>query len=161
MLYFSVFAWLFLLFCFSAKNELSEPFKSQPNARSKSNLIQPPLASSLPNKSPVTRVEVSSYRRWSEATVDHKVSKSEWQSNFERSYIELEELGRGRFSVVRRCQEIMSGNEVAVKFVNPKKQNEQDTLREFRHLARIKNPHVISSFGLYLTSNSHAIVMTL
>ena len=151
----------FLLFCFSSKNELSEPYKSQPNSRSKSNLqIQPPLAAST-NKSPVTKVEVSSYRRWSEATVDHKVSKSEWQSNFERSYIELEELGRGGRAVVRRCQEIMSGNEVAVKFVNPKKQNEQDTLREFRHLARIKNPHVISSFGLYLTSNSHAIVMTL
>ena len=27
-----------------------------------------------------------------------------WQRDFERRYIELEELGRGRFSVVRRCQ---------------------------------------------------------
>lgn len=77
------------------------------------------------------------------------------------NYIELEELGRGRFSVVRRCQEFMSGNEVAVKFVNKRKQSEAETLREYRHLTNIKNPYVISSMGLYLTSNSFAIVMTL
>lgn len=147
----------------------AEPvLKSNPTRRyegSKSNLMPQPqtLASSLPSSkeaNAVTRAEVSPYRRWSETSVDQKVS-NEWQSNFERSYIELEELGRGRFSVVRRCQEIMSGNEVAVKFVNRRKQNEPDTLREYRHLAQIKNPHLISSFGLYLTSNSYAIVMTL
>ena len=106
--------------------------------------------------------EVSPYRRWSEASSEGlKVSCHEWQSNFERSYIELEELGRGRFSVVRRCQEIMSGNEVAVKFVNRRKQCEADTLREYRHLAQMKNPYIISSMGLYLTSTSYAIVLTL
>ena len=161
--FFSFFCMVFISSFFSStKPELSEPIKSNPPRSSKSNL----MASSLPSKSPAApatvaaRVEVSPYRRWSETSVDQKVS-NEWQSNFERSYIELEELGRGRFSVVRRCQEIMSGNEVAVKFVNRRKQNEPDTLREYRHLATIKNPHLISSFGLYLTSNSYAIVMTL
>lgn len=117
-------------------------------------------------KSPI--VEVSPYRRWSEAAtasleadVGRAKVSNEWQSNFERSYIELEELGRGRFSVVRRCQEIMTGNEVAVKFVNRKKQDEVDTLREYRHLAALKYPYLIASRGLYLTSNSYAIVMTL
>ena len=140
--------------------------------RSHSNVHPPNLSSSSPtvssvspsSKSPV--VEVSPYRRWSEAastleTVTNKVSHYEWQSNFERSYIELEELGRGRFSVVRRCQEIMSGNEVAVKFVNKRKQNEEDTLKEYRNLAHVKNPYIITSMGLYLTSNSYAIVLTL
>ena len=42
-----------------------------------------------------------------------------------RCYIELEELGKGRFSVVRKCQEIISGNEVAVKFINRRKQGER------------------------------------
>ena len=150
----------------STKPELSEPIKSNPPRSSKSNLMASSLPTTASSKSPAApatvaaRVEVSPYRRWSETSVDQKVS-NEWQSNFERSYIELEELGRGRFSVVRRCQEIMSGNEVAVKFVNRRKQNEPDTLREYRHLATIKNPHLISSFGLYLTSNSYAIVMTL
>lgn len=150
----------FFLSVFSAEPVL----KSNPTRRyegSKSNLMpQPQTLATGKEANAVTRAEVSPYRRWSETSVDQKVS-NEWQSNFERSYIELEELGRGRFSVVRRCQEIMSGNEVAVKFVNRRKQNEPDTLREYRHLAQIKNPHLISSFGLYLTSNSYAIVMTL
>ena len=85
----------------------------------------------------------------------------QWQSNFERSYIELEELGRGRFSVVRRCQEIMSGNEVAVKFINRRKQDEHETLREYKYLSEMKHPNVISALGVFLTSNSYAIVMTL
>ena len=42
-----------------------------------------------------------------------------------RCYIELEELGKGRFSVVRKCQEIISGNEVAVKFINRRKQGKR------------------------------------
>merc|ERR1712029_379278 len=95
----------------------------------------------------VTRAEVSPYRRWSETSVDQKVS-NEWQSNFERSYIELEELGRGRFSVVRRCQEIMSGNEVAVKFINRRKQDEHETLREYKYLSEMKHPNVISALGV-------------
>ena len=45
-----------------------------------------------------------------------------WQPDFELQYIELEEVGRGRYSVVRRCQEILTGREVAVKFVNRRKQ---------------------------------------
>ena len=63
--------------------------------------------------------------------------------------------------MVRRCHEIMSGNDVAVKFVNRRKQGEAETLREYRHLAQLNHPHIISSLGLYLTSNSYAIVLTL
>lgn len=152
----------------SPQPPLPIPNKTRP--RTQSQITPPNLTSTPPNqnrahspKSPKV-AEVSPYRRWSEATsapsIEEKVS-NEWKSNFERSYIELEELGRGRFSVVRRCQEIMTGNELAVKFVNRRKQNEADTLREYRHLANIKNPYIISSTGLYLTSNSYAIVLSL
>jgi serine/threonine protein kinase len=90
-----------------------------------------------------------------------QASEVVWKTNFERSYIELEELGRGRFSVVRRCQEIISGNEVAVKFINRKKQSEKDTVREYTYLSDIKHTSIIASMGLYSTSTSYAIVMTL
>lgn len=172
--------------CFSSGSDQRDKWDVSPSAaedvsssksRSQSNVNPPNLSSSSSfppatmqrassPKSPI--VEVSPYRRWSEAataSLEADVGKAkvsnEWQSNFERSYIELEELGRGRFSVVRRCQEIMTGNEVAVKFVNRKKQDEVDTLREYRHLATLKHPYLIASRGLYLTSNSYAIVMTL
>ena len=52
--------------------------------------------------------------------------------------------------MVRRCHEIMSGNDVAVKFVNRRKQGEAETLREYRHLAQLNHPHIISSLGLAL-----------
>ena len=142
----------------------------QPRSRTQSHLHPLNLATSHhhqnPNKSP-QQAEVSPLRRWSEAAVmasnspPGKPQQPQWQTNFERSYIELEELGRGRFSVVRRCQEIMSGNEVAVKFINRRKQDEHETLREYKYLSEMKHPNVISALGVFLTSNSYAIVMTL
>ena len=107
-----------------------------------------------------------------------------WKRDFERRYIELEELGRGRFSVVRKCQEILSGQEVAVKFINRRKQTRDETRKEYEILALIANdtssynnsilhsnnlagksgvapPCLIKSSGLFLTATSDAIVMNL
>ena len=85
-----------------------------------------------------------------------------WQRDFERRYIELEELGRGRFSVVRRCQEILSGSEVAVKFINRRRQNREATKREYELMTRFdSHPHLIPAHGLYLTATSDAIVLGL
>ena len=84
-----------------------------------------------------------------------------WQRDFERKYIELEELGRGRFSVVRKCQEILSGTEVAVKFVNRRKQSREDTQREYEILANVDHPNVVRATGLFLTATSDAIVLNL
>ena len=84
-----------------------------------------------------------------------------WQRDFERRYIELEELGRGRFSVVRRCQEILSGDEVAVKFINRRKQIREETQKEFEILSILNHPNIVSATGLFLTATSDAIVMKL
>lgn len=84
-----------------------------------------------------------------------------WQRDFERQYIELEELGRGRFSVVRRCQQILTGNEVAVKFINRRKQDRDETRKEFDVISRLKHPNLVSTFGLFLTATSDAIVIEL
>ena len=108
-----------------------------------------------------------------------------WKRDFERRYIELEELGRGRFSVVRKCQEILTGQEVAVKFINRRKQTRDETRKEYEILALIASemtssssardltsksssrlssaapPCLINSTGLFLTATSDAIVMNL
>ncbi len=84
-----------------------------------------------------------------------------WQRDFERQYIELEELGRGRFSVVRRCQEILSGEEVAVKFVNRRRQGRERTRREYELMRRLHHPNVARATGLFLTATSDAIVIRL
>ena len=84
-----------------------------------------------------------------------------WRPDFELQYIELEEVGRGRCSVVRRCQEILTGREVAVKFVNRRKQNREQTRREYENLRRLSHPNIVSASGLFVTASSDAIVMDL
>ena len=98
----------------------------------------------------------------------HESLDSCWKRDFERRYIELEELGRGRFSVVRKCQEILTGQEVAVKFINRRKQTRDETRKEYEILAMIGNERsctvpscLIRSSGLFLTATSDAIVMNL
>ena len=85
---------------------------------------------------------------------------SVWQRDFERRFIELEEIGRGRFGVVRRCQEILTGEEAAVKFVNRRRQERARTRREYEAMRRAAaHPNVAQAQGLFLTATSDAIVM--
>ena len=84
-----------------------------------------------------------------------------WQTDFERKFIELEDLGRGRFGVVRKCQEILTGAEVAVKFVHRKRQSRDATQKEHEILAGLSHPHLVHSRGLFVTATSDAIVLNL
>jgi kalirin len=87
-----------------------------------------------------------------------------WQRDFERQYIELEELGRGRFSVVRRCQQILTGAEVAVKFVNRKRRLREETRKEYELILRAdggSGGSVVETGGLFATLSSDAIVLNL
>ncbi|XP_023330642.1 triple functional domain protein isoform X4 [Eurytemora carolleeae] len=83
------------------------------------------------------------------------------QTNFEQQYIELEEVGRGRFSVVRRCQEILTGREVAVKFLNRRRRTREQTRREHNILARVRHTNIVAVAGIFATPSSDAIVMEL
>ena len=84
-----------------------------------------------------------------------------WRPDFELQYIELEEVGRGRVAVVRRCQEILTGREVAVKFVNRRKQSREQTRREYELLRKLSHPNIVSASGLFVSASSDAIVMDL
>ncbi len=82
-------------------------------------------------------------------------------TNFENEYIELEELGRGRFSVVRRCQELLTGREVAVKFLNQRRRSRDQARREHGLLARVRHSNIVGAGGIFSTVNGDAIVMDL
>ena len=73
----------------------------------------------------------------------------------------LFQLGRGRFSVVRRCQEILTGREVAVKFLNRRRRTREQTVREHSLLARVRHSNIVGAAGLFATPSSDAIVMDL
>ena len=63
-----------------------------------------------------------------------------------------------------RCQQILTGAEVAVKFVNRRRRRREETRKEFELLVKASgHPAVISSAasGLFATSSSDAIILSL
>ncbi|XP_017782251.1 PREDICTED: triple functional domain protein-like isoform X2 [Nicrophorus vespilloides] len=71
------------------------------------------------------------------------------QEQFKRRYIELEEIDRGRFSVVRRAQDRGTGLEVALKQVFRRKQPHKVTQAEYALLAGMQHLHIIHAMALF------------
>ncbi|TRZ01260.1 hypothetical protein DNTS_008042 [Danionella cerebrum] len=82
-----------------------------------------------------------------------------WKDNFESFFTEVAELGRGRFSVVKRCDQRGSKRTVAVKFVNKKLMKREQVSRELSVLQRLQHPHLIPLLDTYETSSSYALVL--
>jgi kalirin len=64
------------------------------------------------------------------------------EESFQKKWVELEDLGRGRFSVVRKVQEASSGEERAAKVVPRKRWKRQLVLKEFQVLQAIRSQFV-------------------
>lgn len=71
------------------------------------------------------------------------------QEQFDRRYIELEEIDRGRYSIVRRAKDRVTGHEVALKQVSRRKQPHQVTQAEYTLLARIQHSNIIHAMALF------------
>uniref|UniRef100_A0A671NYI3 non-specific serine/threonine protein kinase n=1 Tax=Sinocyclocheilus anshuiensis TaxID=1608454 RepID=A0A671NYI3_9TELE len=82
-----------------------------------------------------------------------------WKDNFESFYSEVAELGRGRFSVVKRCDQRGSKRTVAVKFVNKKLVKRDQVTHEFSILQRLQHPHLVKLLDTFETSSSYALVL--
>ncbi|XP_047238807.1 triple functional domain protein-like isoform X4 [Girardinichthys multiradiatus] len=82
-----------------------------------------------------------------------------WKENFESQYTEVAELGRGRFSVVKRCDHRGTKRTVAVKHVNKKLMKRDQVTQELNLLQRLQHPHIVSLVDTFETSSSYAIVL--
>ncbi|XP_049818825.1 kalirin isoform X2 [Aethina tumida] len=71
------------------------------------------------------------------------------QEQFKRRYIELEEIDRGRFSVVRLAKDRGTGVEVALKQVTRRKQPHHITQAEYTLLASMQHLNIIRSLALF------------
>lgn len=71
------------------------------------------------------------------------------QEQFTRRYIELEEIGRGRFSVVRKAKDRGTGLEVALKQVFRRKQPHKITQAEYTLLAGMQHTNIIHAMALF------------
>uniref|UniRef100_A0A670ZD14 Calcium/calmodulin dependent protein kinase II alpha n=1 Tax=Pseudonaja textilis TaxID=8673 RepID=A0A670ZD14_PSETE len=66
-------------------------------------------------------------------------------NRFTEEYQLFEELGKGAFSIVRRCVKVLSGQEYAAKIINTKKlsaRDHQKLEREARICRLLKHPNI-------------------
>ncbi|KAM7372904.1 hypothetical protein PAMP_007797 [Pampus punctatissimus] len=82
-----------------------------------------------------------------------------WKDNFESHYTEVVELGRGRFSVVKRCDHRGTKRLVAVKQVNKKLMRRDRVTQELNLLQRLQHPHIVTLIDTYETPSSYALVL--
>ncbi|MCI4392053.1 hypothetical protein PGIGA_G00141560 [Pangasianodon gigas] len=82
-----------------------------------------------------------------------------WKDNFESFYTEVAELGRGRFAVVKRCDQKGTKRTVAVKLVNKKLMKRDQVTQELSILKRLQHPHIISLQDIFETPSSYALIL--
>ncbi|XP_011640411.1 kalirin isoform X1 [Pogonomyrmex barbatus] len=77
-------------------------------------------------------------------------SGAEWEAKqFVGRYLELDELGNGRFSTVRRARDKGTGQEVALKQIPRHKQSRSLTRAEYDILASTHHANIVRAFALF------------
>lgn len=77
-------------------------------------------------------------------------SGAEWEAKqFVGRYLELDELGNGRFGTVRRARDKGTGQEVALKQIPRHKQSRLLTRAEYDVLASTHHANVVRAFALF------------
>ena len=62
----------------------------------------------------------------------------------------MKPLGRGHYGVVRRCVDISSGEEFAIKTIRKARVSRVETLlREVNILRKVRHPNIIELFDVY------------
>ncbi|TSM68899.1 Kalirin [Bagarius yarrelli] len=72
-----------------------------------------------------------------------------WKENFESAFTEIGEIGRGRFSVVRKCLQKNTKKELAVKYVNKKMQKKEQVAHEADLLKHVQHPQLVALIDTY------------
>ncbi|XP_054643386.1 kalirin isoform X3 [Dunckerocampus dactyliophorus] len=85
----------------------------------------------------------------------------EWKENFESTFSEITEIGRGRFSVVRKCLNKSTKKEVAVKFVSKKMQKKEQAAHEADILQHVHNHQLVALLDTYESPTSLMLVLEL
>uniref|UniRef100_A0A8C4MRL6 Trio Rho guanine nucleotide exchange factor n=1 Tax=Equus asinus asinus TaxID=83772 RepID=A0A8C4MRL6_EQUAS len=82
-----------------------------------------------------------------------------WKDNFDSFYSEVAELGRGRFSVVKRCDQKGTKRTVATKFVNKKLMKRDQVTRELGILQNLQHPLLVGLLDTFETPTSYVLVL--
>ncbi|XP_029691129.1 kalirin isoform X2 [Takifugu rubripes] len=85
----------------------------------------------------------------------------QWKENFEATFTELCEIGRGRFSVVKKCLNKSTKKEVAVKFVSKKMQKKEQVAQEADVLLHVQNHQLVALLDTYESPTALMLVLEL
>ncbi|XP_041039324.1 triple functional domain protein-like isoform X5 [Carcharodon carcharias] len=84
-----------------------------------------------------------------------------WKDNFDSIYTEIAEIGRGRFSVVKRCDQKGTKREVAAKFINKKMMKRDQVIHELGIMQNLQHPQLISLLDTFETSSNYIVILEL
>uniref|UniRef100_A0A803TGY5 non-specific serine/threonine protein kinase n=1 Tax=Anolis carolinensis TaxID=28377 RepID=A0A803TGY5_ANOCA len=84
-----------------------------------------------------------------------------WKENFDFAYTELNEIGRGRFAVVKKCVHKATRKDVAVKFINKKMKKKEQAAHEAAMLQHLQHPQYITIHDTYESPSSYILVLEL
>lgn len=82
-----------------------------------------------------------------------------WKDNFDALYSEVAELGRGRFSVVKKCDQKGTKRAVATKFVNKKLMKRDQVTHELGILQNLQHPLLVGLLDTFETPTSYVLVL--
>uniref|UniRef100_A0A8D2INT9 non-specific serine/threonine protein kinase n=1 Tax=Varanus komodoensis TaxID=61221 RepID=A0A8D2INT9_VARKO len=82
-----------------------------------------------------------------------------WKDNFDSLYSEVAELGRGRFSVIKRCDQKGTKREVAAKFINKKLMKRDQVTHELGIMQNLQHPQLVGLLDTFETSTSYILVL--
>ncbi|XP_064926563.1 kalirin isoform X7 [Columba livia] len=84
-----------------------------------------------------------------------------WKENFDLAYAELHEIGRGRFSIVKKCIHKATRKDVAVKFISKKMKKKEQAAHEAALLQHLQHPQYITIHDTYESPTSYILVLEL
>ncbi|TFK07694.1 Kalirin [Platysternon megacephalum] len=84
-----------------------------------------------------------------------------WKENFDFAYMELHEIGRGRFSTVKKCIHKATRKDVAVKFISKKMKKKEQAAHEAALLQHLQHPQYITIHDTYESPMSYILVLEL
>uniref|UniRef100_A0A670ISR1 non-specific serine/threonine protein kinase n=1 Tax=Podarcis muralis TaxID=64176 RepID=A0A670ISR1_PODMU len=82
-----------------------------------------------------------------------------WKDNFDSLYSEVAELGRGRFSVIKRCDQKGTKREVAAKFINKKLMKRDQVTHELGVMQNLQHPQLVGLLDTFESSTSYILVL--
>ncbi|XP_064409238.1 triple functional domain protein isoform X3 [Latimeria chalumnae] len=84
-----------------------------------------------------------------------------WKDNFDSIHSEVTELGRGRFSVVKKCDQKGTKQAMAAKFVNKKLMKRDQVTHELGIMQNLQHPQLIGLLDTFETSSSYILLLEL